>query len=624
MYFANPWGLLALAAIPAIIVIHLYHRRFPPLVIAGLHLWTSETRQNLGGRRREKLPLSASLILELLAALLLAIVLAEPHFGGMTSAVHQVAILDSSASMAATPPGNAASFRDAAIEELERRARNLPRGSVVTLIVTGNRPAMLAGPAIPWQDAKARLDEWRPHSPRHSFEPAWDLGLQLVEQDGQLLFLTDHLPDEPAASDRPQGASMVPEKMECISVGRRLDNLAISAARWTFDAASGKGHVFIRVQNHSRKPMSFELLGRSGESILFRRPGTLAEQAAASFDADVPGGLGRLAVELTAADDGLALDNRVELIEPQVRTVTVAVSLPQAEAPRGVRKVLDSLPGVQYGDAASAQIVFASAGALPQSNVRRWWAGIGPISTAQADLEAAKDLVGPYTIDKRQPLLDGVILGGVVWGGVQPVAYDATPLVSSGNLPLVARLNGTRTVGFLFNIDLARSNLAESPDWPILLANLIELRRDALPGLTRWNYRLGEDVRFRLFEGEGDASASAGQLTLRHVDQSQSGGANPGKSKAISKTSVVELPVLDEAGVYEIADGEDLVGRFAVNFFDAAESDLRNLVPGRREARGNASGGSISVDSPYSWLIFALVTVIVGAVMADWFVLKRG
>src|SRR5262249_30085807 len=143
MYFANPWGLAALVAIPAIIVIHLYHRRFPPLVISGLHLLSSATRENLSGRRPQKLPLFASVILELLAALLMALVLSEPHFGGLTNAVHLVAVLDSSASMAAKPPGGA-SFRDAAIEELERRAARLPRGSVVTLIATGNRPVMLA------------------------------------------------------------------------------------------------------------------------------------------------------------------------------------------------------------------------------------------------------------------------------------------------------------------------------------------------------------------------------------------------------------------------------------------------------------------------------------------------
>jgi hypothetical protein len=604
MYFTHPWwGLAALAAVPAIIVIHLFHRRFPPLVVAGLHLWAPETRQTQAGRRLERLPVSPSLILELLAALLLAAGLAEPHFGGLSEAVHLVAVLDNSASMSAKVPGaDGTSFRDAAIAELERRAERLPRGSVVTLIVSGTRPVMLAGPAVPWADAKPRLAAWQPHSPRHSFEPAWDLGLQLIENAGELLFVTDHLPAE----------NETPEKMTCVSVGRKLDNVAISAARWTFDSAAARGQVFIRVQNHSRKAMNFEATGRSGSNAVFRRSGTLAEQGALAFEAEVRGGLKQLTVELAAADDGLALDNRVELVEPRVRTVTAAIEIPQADATRAIRRVLDALPDVDLDEAAQANLLFAPAGTLPESNPRRWWAGIGPISTDEADLKAAKDIAGPFLLDKRQPLLEGVVLGGVIWGGVQPFKFDVTPLISSGNLALLSRLNGTRTIAYLFNIDFSRSNLAESPDWPILLTNLVEMRRESLPGMARWNYRLGEDVRFRLFEGEGEASAAAGALTLFHGE----------KTKSVAKTSLVELPALEETGVYQINDGEKTIGRFAINLFDAEESDLRNLVPGRRDARADTTTGSIALDNPYSWMILAALLLILVALFSDWFVLK--
>jgi len=399
MHFANPWGLLALLALPTIIAIHLYHRRFPPLIVAGLHLWTSETRQTLAGRRREKLPVSVSLLLELAAALLVAVVLSEPRFAGLNDEVHLVAVLDDSASMSARPRADGGvSFREAAVNELEKRAKQLPRGSVVTLIASGNRPVMLAGPAVSWNDAKPRLDAWQPGAPRHSFEPAWDLGLQLVEKGGELLFLSDHLPPGMRLHDPSQGSladlSVKPEQMEWVSVGRRLDNLAISAARWTFDAATGQGRVFIRVQNHSRKPMTFQLHGLNGDATVFRRSAQLLEHVASSFETEVPGGLGRLAVELIADNDGLAIDNRVELIEPRARIVTVALSHPQAETVRSIRRVLDNLPEVQTGDVASAHLRFAAAGMLPESNRRRWWVGIGPMSTEAASLEAAKDLWG--------------------------------------------------------------------------------------------------------------------------------------------------------------------------------------------------------------------------------------
>lgn len=602
MYFSNPWGLLALAAIPAIIAIHMYHRRFPPLEVAGLHLWSSDTRQHRAGRKRERLPITASLLLELLAALLLALVLSRPQIGSSIAIVHLVAVLDDSASMQGRPAeAGAPSFRDAAIAELERRVALLPRASVVTLIRTGVRPTMLAGPAVPWEEARPSLDAWQPQATRHAFEPAWDLGLQLVEKTGELVFITDHLPAE----------KDLPEKMDCVSVGRRLDNVAINAARWTFDSASGRGKVFVRVQNQGRRAVEVEVRGRKGEQVVFRRNVRLGDQAATSFEVEVPGGLQQLLVELVAPEDGLALDNRVELIEPAVRTVTYALTLPQGETTRLLRKVLDVLPDVQPGPAESAHLVFAPGGTLPEARLTRWWIGFGPLSLAAAAVENAKDLAGPYLIDKRHPLLDGIVLGGVVWGGVQPVEFGVSPLVSSGKSLLLSRLNAPRTVGYLFNIDLARSNLGESPDWPVLLANLVELRRENLPGLQRWNYRLGEDVRFRLYEGENDPAGSAqGELQLVHG----------GKSRPIARTAQVELSPT-EPGVYEVRAGDKPVGRFAVNFQDAEESDLRGLSAGERKPRIATTSSSFQQDNPHSWLILLGLCLIVGALLGDWYVL---
>jgi hypothetical protein len=605
VYFSNPWGLFALLALPAIVVIHLYHRRFPPLVVAGAHLWTSETRQPMAGRKRQNLPVTASLLLELAAALLISLGLSQPQFGDATRTAHLVAVLDNSASMLGTPAGSGAlSFRDAAVAELERRVAALPRGSVVTLILSGSRPTMLAGPALPWEEARTKLADWQPRQPRHAFEPAWDLGLQLVETTGELLFLTDHLPPE----------RETPDKLETVSVGRPLDNVSIGAARWTFDPATGRGRVFLRLRNQARRPAEFDVRGRAQGKDLFRRHVTLSEEGASSFEAEIPGGVGVLAVELLADGDGLEIDNRAELIEPSVRTVSYAITLPaEGEAARLLRKALDVLPDIQPADSSSANLVFAPGDVLPESDPKKWWVGLGPLSRDEAAIESARDLAGPFLLDKRHPLLEGIVLEGVVWGGVQPVALDVTPLVSSGRSILLARLAGTRTVGYLVNIDLARSNLGESPDWPILLANLIGLRRESLPGLLRSNYRLGEGVRFRLFEGEIDPAGGTGvPLTLEHA----------GQSKEIARASLVELSPPDETGIYEIKSGNDLAGRFAVHFQDADESDLRTLAPGRRAAKNAEGVSAISLDSSFSWLVLLGLALIIATILADWFVLR--
>src|ERR1700722_9176542 len=124
MTFANPWGLLGLLALPAIVILHLYYRRFPPLLIGGLHLWGVQTQVRQAGRRRGRLPITASLLLQLVAAAVLSLVIAQPHLAESRRVEHLVVVLDNSASMQARPPEKI-SFRDAAVEEITKRFQSL-------------------------------------------------------------------------------------------------------------------------------------------------------------------------------------------------------------------------------------------------------------------------------------------------------------------------------------------------------------------------------------------------------------------------------------------------------------------------------------------------------------------
>lgn len=621
MYFANPWGLLGLAALPLIVVIHLYHRRYPPLFVAGLHLWGVETHTTTAGRTREPLPITPSLICELLAAMILSLVLADPRWGDVGKVVHLVVVLDNSASMSSRPPGlEEKSFRDAAVTELDRRIQRLPRGSVITLLRTGRRPEMLAGPAVPWDEAKPKLDDWHPALPKHDFQATWDLAAQLAAETGQLLFLTDVVPDEKIA---------VPHLMEIVSVGRALENVSISAARWDFDSRTAKGRVFIRLTNHGQRAANVRVVGTVGEQPIFQQPISLAAGVTAPLEVEVPGGLGRLLIKTESIGDGLLLDNRVELIEPKVRMLHVAVALPKDSLSlKAVQRVLRGIPDVTLSDVESAELIIAAAQPSPPSRRELWWLGIGPFDSSEPARKAAIDLIGPYILEKQNPLLDGLTLSGVVWGGVQTMTLDVSPIITAGQHPLLSRLNGTRTTAYLLNLDFARTNLAESPDWPILLSNLIELRRDNLPGLRRWNYRLNEEIRFRLIEDAPPDPTAAAKVTDNAQDSAEPVSrslllVHGAQKRPLARSTIVEVPPLDEAAVYTILDGEQPIGEFAVNFYDAEESTLTGLRPGVREPKEESSSlGGFQIDQPLTWMILLGIVLILLAAFADWRVLR--
>ena len=129
------------------------------------------------GRRRDRLPLTASLFLELLAALILSLALADPRMEETEAVVHLVAVLDDSASMQAARPGKP-SFRDACATELQNRAELAGRDARLTLIRSGLHPTMIGTRAI-------LLDE-----PFQGLAPA--LALRYAEA---LKRLRDALPD---------------------------------------------------------------------------------------------------------------------------------------------------------------------------------------------------------------------------------------------------------------------------------------------------------------------------------------------------------------------------------------------------------------------------------------------
>ncbi len=624
MYFANPLGLLGLLSLPIIAAIHLYHRRFPPMEIAGAHLWGVEMEMRSAGRRRDKLPITATLLLELLAALLLTLILSQPQFGIGDSATHLVVILDNSASMMAksSVSDKPATLRDIAIANLEQQVSELDSNSRFTLILTGRRTVMLAGPAVRWSEAKKELKNWQPHETAHNFDTAWDLASQLAGETGQMLFLTDRISSEDSSPTKKNSSiSSIPKRMEIISVGERIDNIAISSARWTFDAVTGKGAIFLMVNNLGRKDATVTITGTTKTKdkeakvqTIFQQRISISAGKEVPLKTIIPGGLGEVFVTVASPNDALEIDSSMTLIEPKVRMLTIANSLKNAAALNATNKVIDSTPAVQMGDEEDAHLVIAAAGTLPPSRDDLWWLGIGPVKEDPAIMKAAKSLLPPFLMEKRNPLLDGVVLGGVIWGGVQPVDLRVTPIISTGKYPLLARLKGTLTTGYIMNIDFKKSNLAESPDWPILLSNIIEQRRENLPGLRRWNYRINEQIRFRLYEGLQESEETMERpLLLIHED---------GKSRSLARTSIVELPQLSQTGLYTLKDGDKTIDQFAINFFDEEESTLTSLRPGIHQAEITDTTADLHIDNTYTWLIWLAIFFIIIAVLVDWKILK--
>lgn len=592
--FQNPLGLLALLAVPAIVALHLYRRRFRPRVVSALFLWTDEDRTPVSGRNREKLRASTSLVCEVLAAVLLALLLASPRACDGSTAEHLVVALDGSASMDARG-SDGRSARERGTEAIAARIKALPRGSRVSLVASGPRPRSIAGPAAFPEEALGALASWRPTAARHDLMPAVALCLQLVGT-GRVLVVTDrHAPDE------------MPPEVETLAVGEALDNVGIANASRT-RATRGGEKVFVTLASFAAaaRTTHVALHGPDGREIAAGKPLTIEPGARASLEFALAADAGP--VEVRIDRDALAIDDSAFLAPRPPRVVGVACDLEdEARAALGIDGVDAPLArwlalvdeAVVAPDPTTAHVLLSRA----VGGGRATWSVV--LRTTPAGGER-KDYVGPFLVERRHPLLEGATLEGLVWSADPAASLAGIPLVSAGNVPLLAEERDGPRREITLNLDPSRSSLQRSPDWPIFLSNVVEERRRELPGAAATNIAVGGTFAWRATLAADDDGAP---FVLRGA----------GSRREHPARDHVVYDEVDEPGFHAFERRGRALATIGVTFQDASESDLRARSSGTRPSSADAARGRDG-GSP---LEMALLAGIVALALFDWYVLAR-
>ncbi len=175
---------------------------------------------------------------------------------------------------------------------------------------------------------------------------------------------------------------------------------------------------------------------------------------------------------------------------------------------------------------------------------------------------------GPYVLDRSHPLTEGLSLEAVIWSAAPKAIPAGSPVVTAGNVVLLA--DSEDVVGrhkLQLAIDPDLSNLTDSPDWPILIANLVRWRLAALPGPAATNVRLGQPLRITLT----DDAAAAAEATLVPPDGAEQKLAIHGKQLEIQP---------EQIGLYKVQAGSMRV-EFACNALSPEESDLTKSATGK-------------------------------------------
>lgn len=573
--FTTPLGLLGLLAVPAVLALHLFRRRFRPRPAAGLFLWSDGDRTELSGRKRERLVRSPSLWIECAAAALLGLALAGPTGCDGAGAPSFGFVIDDSASMRA-------GAGERAVAELAKQLAQLPQSARISLVAAGTRPRALTGSDASPAEARSVLDDLEFSASEADLAAAFDLAQRMVASAAPVTVFTDGLE-----------AAGTLELANLLALGEPRSNLALHGGSRRA-RESGIETVTALLANLAETPSVAEVRLDALED------GRTAE-------------LGRDRIELGAGETRMI---RFEI--PRSR-LALRLSLDSAEATANALDLDDELwiaPGLQKpllvhlqladnlrlrlgldGDAWLSALAPAELTPNPGEahlilrDHNQPIADTGERITRTLILEwkvpaedASASWLGPFLVDRSSPLLEGVSFEDALWTGpAEPFEASSKdrPLVSAGSKPLLVEQERTGSRRFVIHADPARSSWVRSADWPVLLANLGALARAEQPGPARTNLPAGAPLLWRgskATPGELSASGPFGSV----LDERQL------RFSPSSAEFRLELPA---PGLWQVEDPSGARVPIGVALDQPAESDLRSRASGEsRRADPNQAG----------------------------------
>jgi hypothetical protein len=460
MIIGEPWGLLALAGLPALVALHLWRARHAPRPTSALFLWPDDRRVLASGRRRAPLVLRGSFWLEVLAVLAATWWLADIHWSQRAPARHVVVVLDDRWRMQAVADGSSAAQR--LRTALDARLAQLAAGDRVTLIASGTPPRLLIGPAAEVLAARNILATWRPEAAWHDLDAALTLATGLGGGGAEIIVASDRAP------------ARLPDGIGLLTTGQSLTTSGLADARWW---RTGAERIVAVVHGSTERAPVL----RIADVVI---AASSADKGMYVFDHLPPMPEDAQAELALPGEDPLAIDDRVTLVRPPARLVHASVTLDGAIGV-AVRAALTAAGATLSGSASDLVIG-------PAAPAGAW--------SLRLEAGAAPPSLGPFTARRDHPLLADIDLSGALWSGATTTT-TGSPLLISGDQVLLSESRRGADRDLVLHLDPARSTLTRHPAWPGLFANLVAWRAARLPGVADPNPRCGQQVNAVLPSG---------------------------------------------------------------------------------------------------------------------------
>jgi len=537
---SNPFGLLALLGIPAVLAIHFLQRKAIELPVSTLFLLERTQREAVSGRRIDRLIPSIPLWMQILAVLFLTWILVEPRYPKSQSVQRIAIVVDSSASMSV--------FKNAAIARLTAELPNLqgPASAIELTILESapNRSRIYSGSSI--DEFKAAFEKWQPRDGVTDPSASLRLARSLVSRDGIVVYLTDTPSDS------------LPFESRLLSVGEPIENVGITGISF----ANEQGSLVWRalVKNYGDKPVDRTWSLQTSTGSTEPRPIHLEPGALVTLQSAFPTHAENLRIVLSA--DRFPLDDIFPFVKPQPKPLTLFAGTSPAltDLHQKLLRSLDSTASTT--DAATADLTLLQQNPLAPANLSG-----NAIVFLQTEEKSTTYLRGGI-IAEQHPLLDELNWQSLLVRQSPEIPrlptdrvllwQEKRPLIFLRELPATADKPVSRQL--FFNFDLTRSNLGTQPAFIVLLHRFAETIRSTKIAPISENLETGQPLRL--------ASAPNQPIIISQTDRT----GKPVSTSEIPSLENFRAPL--DPGFLTLTQNEKPLLTAAVHFADTREADF--------------------------------------------------
>ncbi|MEP7359071.1 MAG: VWA domain-containing protein, partial [Anaerolineales bacterium] len=555
---------------------------------------------------------------QLLLLLALVLALARPFWRVPTVASGTLVILlDGSASMQTVDSAGAPSRFETARSAVRQLVDGLGSGGAMSIILVGRQPVVLASTTASKEVLRDALDRAQPAETPADWAAAAALAAGTVRAGSAEQSIIVIVSDGGLPPDLPP----LPAEVRYVPIGASADNLAIRAL--AVRAGAGGPELFASVANYgdaarsvlvsiSRAGLLYsaqQLSVPAGASADLVLSGLPPEPAVYQAHLSLPAGTGDARLDALPLDDQAwaiyqpPSAGRVLLISGgNIFLEQIFTALSPSLGLKAFRlKPNQPLPNEHFDlyviDGAITNTLPAGDLLLVNPPSNALFTVGAPFSNTQVVRVAENDPLTQFLDWSGVHMLQASRVNAPDWARVL-VEAQGGPLVFAGET------DGRRVAVMMF--DLHDSDLPLQVAFPVLMSNLLNYLAPAQPFSAPDGLRPGESLVIK---------PSAGALIS--VADPTGAVASPSQTSA-----GLAFAATDRLGVYTVFSGQNVLGYFAVNLFDAAESNIRpaaSIQIGRSQVAASAREAQGQLEI-WPWLAAAAF----GLLLVEWWVYQRG